>query len=425
MLAADTFRVKIVSGDTAFHDAFAALDGNRDGTAGDSYVTSFAIGKAAPTAISVGDLVLGPGMSTSAASREDEKGLAVTFSSVGGVKSITFVVEYDPALLTITGAQIGERVPSQSTLRFETERTTDGRARAVVTLTSPTTLPAGRIVLANLIATVPAAAAYGKVEVLHISVRSVNGAAATVASDDGIHVVGARRDANGDQRLNGDDKTLLDRFARGLDSGFSAWPLIDPVLIASQRRTDSERDDHDRDRHDSDARDNRERDDRHCELPRTVLDTSLKDDRGNVGSSHPATTKPTTPPEQTTTKPDDKKVADTKVDEKKMPASTLPATPVLVRLDRQLADVRLSASAGDGKNKTAAVNDAGRHPRLPWRGSQRCSRNRQGDDRSLESHTAERFRRAAKSNCILAMIPMGRNTALRVRHHPIGKPDGW
>ena len=94
------------------------------------------------------------------------------------------------------------RAPAR--IAFEKLALDDGKARVRVTLTSSKVLPAGTIELAGLVASVPRSAPYGKTELLHIAVKSINGASAVAASGDGVHVVGllgdgrrSSRDADG------------------------------------------------------------------------------------------------------------------------------------------------------------------------------------------------------------------------------------
>src|SRR5262249_29031888 len=126
----------------------------------------------------------------------------------------------------------GEKLPSSAKITLQTVATAGGMAQARVTISSSSALPTGTIELVKLVTGVPSTAGYGKVQILHIAVEAINGKAASVVSDDGIHVVARRGDANGDQQLPAADTALIRRVAAHVDSGFSAWPLIDPKLIA-------------------------------------------------------------------------------------------------------------------------------------------------------------------------------------------------
>ena len=157
------------------------------------------------TVIGIGDIMRGPGEDAAA---EDGDGgpstnLPVTFSSLGGVKSIAFI-------MTTTRPCSPSRAPSAVTIcradariAFEKLALDDGKARVRVTLTSSKVLPAGT----------PSSPAWSRAflgrrpaarPIVHIAVKSINGASAVAASGDGVHVVGllgdgrrSSRDADG------------------------------------------------------------------------------------------------------------------------------------------------------------------------------------------------------------------------------------
>jgi hypothetical protein len=83
---------------------------------------------------------------------------------------------------------------------------------------------------------VPLSAAYGQAEVLALRNVEVNQGAIATRADDGLHVVAQLGDANGNQGLDADDVTRIQRVIVRSDSGFDAHRLIDPLRLADVNR---------------------------------------------------------------------------------------------------------------------------------------------------------------------------------------------
>jgi hypothetical protein len=156
-------------------------------------------------------------------------GIPITLTSDGSVGSLVFTIAYDPQLLQLTGVTEGNRLPKGATLSLDLG--TPGLA--TLTLLSPKPLAKGEFTLGSLVAMVPAAASYGAVQRLDLTVLSVNGGdAAGVVADDAVHVVGYLGDANATGSYDQGDVERIVAVATGNDSGFSAWQVIDPVVVA-------------------------------------------------------------------------------------------------------------------------------------------------------------------------------------------------
>src|SRR5213076_1758218 len=108
---------------------------------------------------------------------------------------------------------------------------------AVLIFTSPTALASGFVRLGGLVAQVPNSAGYKAKELLHLTTIQVNGGATAAINDDGIHVVAYLGDTNGDGLYTAADSQLTARVANSLDSGFAAYRLADPVVIADTNGT--------------------------------------------------------------------------------------------------------------------------------------------------------------------------------------------
>jgi hypothetical protein len=142
------------------------------------------------------------------------------------VHAARFAIVYDPALFTPLSAQLAAGLPAGTSLSVNF--TTPGYAR--FTLSAPKLLPAGTIPLITLQATVPPTAPYAATQVLDIVDLFLNGSLPG-AQDDAIQVVGLIGDTSADATYSTLDVQRLQRTIVRLDSGFSGWKNVDPILI--------------------------------------------------------------------------------------------------------------------------------------------------------------------------------------------------
>lgn len=234
-LVDDTYSVVLQSGASAFQtDLGMSLDGNGDGTVGDQYEGSFQVSSAeAAIAVSIPDFVRGAGQDVHLPA-DTTSGIPVTLSDSSLVRSGTFSIGYDPALLTFTAAAVAEGMPAGSTASLDTS--TPGVA--VVTFSSPAVLPAGANAVVALQATVPtenAADLYGATQLLDIHAVSLIDAASNslaVIDDDAVHVAAFFGDVSGNGRVNAADASQIAGVAATLDSGFEVSPRVDPLILA-------------------------------------------------------------------------------------------------------------------------------------------------------------------------------------------------
>ncbi|MCP5368369.1 MAG: tandem-95 repeat protein, partial [Hyphomicrobiales bacterium] len=235
VLQFDSYTVVLDSGPAAFHDDRGDLDGDGDGAAGGDFVTTFDVLGTGEGVIALPDFMRGPGQHVDVPAWMAD--LPVTFTSHGGVKTLVFTVDHDADKLAITGATAGAGLPAGAEVRFETAAGPDGRTRARITVISDTALGDGAVELVKLQADVPDDAVYGGKQVLDLTVESVNGGAADFADDDALHVVGYVGDGDGDAIYSTLDVQRILRVGRALDSGFSAWRMVDPLLVADVNLT--------------------------------------------------------------------------------------------------------------------------------------------------------------------------------------------
>jgi hypothetical protein len=102
----------------------------------------------------------------------------------------------------------------------------------VLTFTSPTALSPGVVEFVRLTAVVPSSAPYGAQHLLDITNLQVNGGAIAARDDDGLHLVGYLGDTTGNRLYSALDAALILRVVVGLDSGFIAYALTDPRIVA-------------------------------------------------------------------------------------------------------------------------------------------------------------------------------------------------
>src|SRR5262249_4534464 len=107
---------------------------------------------------------------------------------------------------------------------------------AVLSFTSQPGLAAGVVSLGGLVAQVPNTAGYKAKELLHLTNLQINGGAIAAIADDGVHVVAYYGDASGDGLYTAADSALAARVAVGMDAGFTAYRLADPVVVADINR---------------------------------------------------------------------------------------------------------------------------------------------------------------------------------------------
>jgi len=241
------------SADGGFVDALGEpLDGLGNGTAGSNFVTTFVV-SAPPVAVGVPSFARGPGNdvnlpnSANPTTVSTSNGIPVNLSNVAGVTSGTFTFQFNPTLLNITGATANTTAFPGSSMSVSVSNVNASLANAMITFASPTALSGTGHNLGSLTAAIPdgAASDYGAKGLLHWAGVSLNGGAINAVGDDAVQVVAWFGDANGDQVISGGDTALLARASGNLDNnsftgvltGFSAYPLVDPVIIGDVSST--------------------------------------------------------------------------------------------------------------------------------------------------------------------------------------------
>ena len=217
-LAARADGIKTLSG--------TLLDGNLDGTGGDNYVAQFSVAASTSAVLGVGEIARGPGQTLATAASGFV--FPITLNNAAGATRISFTLNYDPALLAVTGLS-GGNLPAGSTVTVDTSSA--GQAKVSIVAGAP--LAAGRIVLGNLAASVPVNATYGAKDLLHFSEVQLDQGAKAVRTDDGLHVVAFLGDVTADGSYTTLDTTRLRRLLLRQDNGLGAWPLVDPLILGN------------------------------------------------------------------------------------------------------------------------------------------------------------------------------------------------
>jgi hypothetical protein len=234
-LAPDTYTVTLRSAANGFRDPGGQLlDGNADGTPGDTYTTVFTVVTplADEVVVSIPDFARGYGQAVNLP-RNTDAGLPITLSTGQNVSRVCFDLIYNPALLTISGfiSSVPGATPTYEPLA-------PGLARFTVDSAAEFSTAPGSITVGRIAATVPDAAPYASKQVLDVTNLQVLDATAgtrltrPARDDDGVHVAAYFGDTTGNGLYSGSDVTLLQRVVVGSASGFAAFQLADPGLIA-------------------------------------------------------------------------------------------------------------------------------------------------------------------------------------------------
>ncbi len=231
----DTYTVTIQSGESGFKsDRGQLLDGNGDGTGGDTFQSTFTVAPPTASTISIGvpDLVRGPGQEINLPA-DSISGVPLSISEGTNVRAIDLRIRFDPAMLEISDAVVAADMPPSATVVIN--NTTPGVL--ILSLFSATSLPAGPVTFAHLRATVPADAAvdiYRMQQILDVhdvTISDGDDNEFPVVVDDALHVATFFADVSGNGRVNAADAAQVARNAALLDSGFRSNLLTDPRLL--------------------------------------------------------------------------------------------------------------------------------------------------------------------------------------------------
>ena len=210
---------------------------------GSNYTNSFTISAPAAPILTLPDFARGPGQNVDVSDASTSYGTAastllpVALSSTTGVTSVSFELDYNASYLNISNVALAAGI--SGTLSFS--NTTPGVLLVSITGFSSTATAGaiGGTDIVDITASVPAAAisSYGASALLKIVNPQVNGGAIPIS--DALEKVVYFGDVSGDGKVNAADATLVARNKVHLDSGFSAYPLTDPLIIGNATGTGS------------------------------------------------------------------------------------------------------------------------------------------------------------------------------------------
>jgi fibronectin type 3 domain-containing protein len=220
------------NGFQALNSGGGLLDGKGTGLPGSGdYTVSFTVGAAAagddivwvpPTADGPGQVLQGPG------TNQNGSGLPIYLTDTRGtVTNVLLTLNYDPTLLTVTevtGNNFIDLLPSSTP------------GHAVIQYSGPALMkgtdPIGYVTASVPSGTVGNPVPYKAKDLLTLSNVSVNTGTIPVATANAVHLVAYVGDGDGNGAYSSNDAVQITRVVLQTDSGFAAYPLVDPVVVA-------------------------------------------------------------------------------------------------------------------------------------------------------------------------------------------------
>ena len=153
----------------------------------------------------------------------------VLTNAAANLTTATFTLNYNPAILNITGTLNS----GGDTFTLVSNNTATGTA----TFQATGMTGSGTITLGQIVADVPnsSASIYKSKSVLDLSNIVLSGSgytgAATAYNADGVDVDAYFGDVSGDGLVTAGDAGLVSRVQTNTDTGFAAYPLLDPIII--------------------------------------------------------------------------------------------------------------------------------------------------------------------------------------------------
>ncbi|MDH6106765.1 cohesin domain-containing protein, partial [Anabaenopsis tanganyikae CS-531] len=195
------------------------IDVDRDGTPGGQFQLEFTVESQTAPVLSLPDFSRAPGQGVDVPAGDNLIGLPIRISNPNGVDNISFTLQYDPGILNITEANVA---PS-SGWNFTSNTIDPLTGQAVFTLAGPAL--SNNTDLIFLTAEVPESATYGNSGLLEI----IPGAG--LVGDSAVQLVAKFGDTTGNQEYSALDASLIARVSVGLDTGFRAFPVTDPLIL--------------------------------------------------------------------------------------------------------------------------------------------------------------------------------------------------
>ena len=193
------------------------LDGNQDGFSGGNFVQQFTVNSPTAPVLTLPDFSRAPGQAVNKPAGGGQfTPLPIRISNASGVDNISFTLQYDPDLLAVTGANV-----VVSGWNLNSDFNTPGQAQFTL---SGSALNASTDLI-TLDARVQETATYGAKGVLQIL------PGAGLVGDSAVQVVALVGDTTKTEGYLSADASLISRVNVGLDTGFRAFPVTDPLII--------------------------------------------------------------------------------------------------------------------------------------------------------------------------------------------------
>jgi uncharacterized repeat protein (TIGR03803 family) len=205
------------------------LDGTGAGTPGYDWTATFTISSGGDAVVWVPPTTDGPGQALNAPGANlTGDGLPVYLTaSTSTISKVEVTLNYDPMLLTVSGVKgdgfslLPASTPGQALLAYNGPALPAGTATPIGYLTA--SVPSG---------TAASPMPYKAKDLLHLGSVSLNGGAIPAVTSDALHVVAYVGDCDGDGAYASGDAAKLTHAGLQIDSGFAAYPLVDPVILA-------------------------------------------------------------------------------------------------------------------------------------------------------------------------------------------------
>jgi hypothetical protein len=143
------------------------------------------------------------------------------------VSDVQLTFNYNPAVLTVTGVTgagfslLASSTPGQAVLHYSGPSLPKGTQTPIGYLTA--TVPGGSTAQPT---------PYKAKDLLTLSNLMLNGGAIPAVGGNALHVVAYVGDADGSGSYSASDAVLITRTLLNTDTGFTAYPLVDPVIVA-------------------------------------------------------------------------------------------------------------------------------------------------------------------------------------------------
>jgi hypothetical protein len=218
----------------ALNSGGGSLDGLGSGVAGSGdFTATFTVDAGAKDVVWVPATADGPGQPLVAPGNNQSGGGYPVYLSdtTGAVTHVQVTLNYNPALLTVTGVTgagftlSASSTPGQAVLEYNGPPGAPG-------------LPTGsQVPIGFVTAMVPSGSAadptpYRAKDLLRLSNIAINEGSIAAVGGDALHLVAYVGDGDGNGNYSSADAVLVTRAALQSDSGFAGYPLVDPVIVA-------------------------------------------------------------------------------------------------------------------------------------------------------------------------------------------------